>query len=212
MGAETLALNSLIGIILQISILIVSVILHEVSHGYAAFLLGDPTAKYAGRLTLNPIKHLDMWGSFVVPFFMVISGIGVVFGWAKPVPYNPYNLKNQRWGSAIVGVAGPMANLALVIVAGIVMSVLHASGSIWFEFFYLVARVNIVLLVFNLLPIPPLDGSKLLFSVLPISEQTKAILERHGFIILLAVLLLFQGPIHYLMTIAFSIFDSLVLS
>ncbi len=211
MGGEILELNNLIGIVLQVSVLIISVILHEISHGYAAFLLGDPTAKYAGRLTLNPVKHLDMWGSFVIPFFMVVSGIGVVFGWAKPVPYNPYNLRNQRWGSAIVGVAGPLANLVIIIVSGLLMMVLYSSNSIWFDFFNLVARINIVLLVFNMLPIPPLDGSKLLFSILPISEQTKSILEQNGFIILLAVLLLFQNFIHYLMGIVFAFFDSIFL-
>ena len=92
----------------QVVILIMSVVIHEVSHGLAAFYLGDSTAKYAGRLTLNPIKHLDPWGSFVVPFLMIIS-FGFGFGWAKPVPYNPYNLRDQRTGPAWVALAGPLS-------------------------------------------------------------------------------------------------------
>lgn len=198
-----------IEIILQIAVLIVSVVVHEVSHGYAAFLLGDPTAKYAGRLSLNPIKHLDLWGSFVIPFLLVISGAGIVLGWAKPVPYNPYNLKNQKWGPAIVGIAGPMSNVILVLFSGLAMRGLYLTGSfgsIWFDFLTMVAFINIVLLVFNMLPIPPLDGSKLLFSILPISEQTKATLEQYGFVILLAFLFLFSHTISVLVEFVREIF------
>src|SRR4030042_2861264 len=99
---------------IQIMVLLFSVVLHEVSHGLMAEKLGDPTARIYGRLTLNPIKHLDLWGSFLVPLFLfVLSGGRFLFGWAKPVPYNPYNLKNQRWGPALVGAAGPLANLSV---------------------------------------------------------------------------------------------------
>ena len=98
-----------IDLIFSIAVLIMSIVIHEVSHGYAAYALGDPTAKYADRLTLNPFKHLDMTGSVIVPFITYMMG-GFIFGWAKPVPYNPYNLKNQKWGPAIVGVAGPLSN------------------------------------------------------------------------------------------------------
>src|SRR3989338_6814886 len=104
--------------IIFIIILILSVIIHEVSHGYVANMLGDPTAKLAGRLTLNPISHLDPVGSFLVPVLMYVS-TGFMFGWAKPVPYNPYNLRNQRWGTALVGVAGVAANFLLAIVFGL---------------------------------------------------------------------------------------------
>ena len=91
------------------------------SHGYAAFLLGDPTAKNQGRLTLNPIRHLDLFGSILIPAFLVITNAGFLFGWAKPVPYNPYNLRNQKWGEAIVAVAGPASNIFIALVFGLLI-------------------------------------------------------------------------------------------
>src|SRR6185437_7605397 len=96
-----------LALVFEIAILIVSIVIHEVAHGYAANALGDPTARLSGRLTLNPIKHIDLVGSILVPAFLVLTGAGILFGWAKPVPYNPFNLKNQRWGEAIVAAAGP---------------------------------------------------------------------------------------------------------
>jgi Zn-dependent protease len=143
-----------------------SVIVHEVSHGYVAYILGDPTAKYAGRLTLNPLKHLDPVGSILVP--IITSLAGFPFGWAKPVPYNPYNLKAGKWGPAIVAAAGPLSNLFLAIVFGLI-------SRFFFGYFSLPAQtllftiifVNISLGIFNLLPVAPLDGSKLLFALLP---------------------------------------------
>jgi len=184
--------------ILSIAILIMSVVVHEVSHGYAAFLLGDPTAKYAGRLTLNPIKHLDPWGSVFIPLFLVISNAGILFGWAKPVPYNPYNLKNQKYGPAIVGAAGPLSNLALALFAGVTMRAFFVAGI--FEGFVLqvlatIIFINILLMVFNFLPIPPLDGSKLLYAILPVSEHTKMTLDKYGFVILIAFIFLFGSII-----------------
>ncbi|MEA2006848.1 MAG: site-2 protease family protein [Patescibacteria group bacterium] len=184
--------------ILPIAILIMSVVIHEVSHGYAAFLLGDPTAKYAGRLTLNPIKHLDPWGSVFIPLFLAISQAGILFGWAKPVPYNPYNLKNQKYGPAIVGAAGPLSNLALALFAGVTMRAFFVAGI--FEGFVLqvlatIIFINILLMVFNFLPIPPLDGSKLLYAILPVSEHTKMTLDRYGFVILIAFIFLFGSII-----------------
>ena len=105
-------------ILIKIIVLIFSVVIHEVSHGYAALALGDKTAQYSGRLTLNPIKHIDLFGSILLPALTAMLG-GPVFGWAKPVPYNPYNLKNQKWGPAIVGAAGPAANLLLAVIFGL---------------------------------------------------------------------------------------------
>ena len=125
-------------IFFQVAILIFSVVIHEVSHGLAAFWLGDPTAKYAGRLTLNPIKHLDPWGtiliivtgygSFIIPFFLAITNAGIIFGWAKPVPYNPFNLRNQKYGPALVGLAGPLSNALLALLAGAVLKTLLILG------------------------------------------------------------------------------------
>lgn len=182
-----------IEIVLQIAVLIFSVVVHEVAHGYAALKLGDPTAKYAGRLTLNPVKHLDIWGSFLVPLFLAISQLGFVFGWAKPVPYNPYNLKDQKYGPAIVGVAGPLSNLILALISGVCLRILLVFGmaeGLFASIFALMFIINIALMVFNLFPIPPLDGSKLLFAFLPISEHTKQTLEKNGLIIFLLFLFL----------------------
>ena len=188
-------------IFLQVAILIMSVVIHEVSHGLAAYWLGDPTAKYAGRLTLNPLKHLDLWGSFVVPVLMIMT-LGVGFGWAKPVPYNPYNLRNQKYGSAIVGAAGPLSNILIALVFGFFLRVLLITGSISIGdsslamvFFTSVIMINILLAFFNLIPFPPLDGSKILFAVLPISEETKLRMEQFGFIFLFLIIFLLIGPI-----------------
>jgi len=157
-------------IIFFIAILIVSVIIHEISHGYVAYMLGDPTAKLAGRLTLNPISHIDPLGSIIVPTLMALMPGGIIFGWAKPVPYNPYNLKNQRWGTALVGAAGAISNLFIALVFGTLIrysSELGLSGS-FLQISGMIVLLNIVLAVFNLIPIPPLDGSKVLFSLLPV--------------------------------------------
>ena len=149
-------------------VLILSIIIHEVSHGYVAEMLGDPTARLQGRLTLNPIPHIDIVGSILVPASLVLFHAPFMFGWAKPVPYNPYNLKNQRWGEALVAGAGPGVNILLAIGFGLFIRFLGTEvPSAFVEFASIIVFVNIMLAVFNLIPIPPLDGSKLLKSVLP---------------------------------------------
>jgi len=186
-----------------------SVVVHEVAHGYMAYWLGDPTAKYAGRLNFNPVNHLDFLGSFVVPFLLIITHSPFLFGWAKPVPYNPYNLRNQKYGPALVGLAGPLSNLLLALVAGVFLRtfyVLHISNGLLLQVFAIVVFVNILLMVFNLLPIPPLDGSKVLFTFIPISEHTKMMLEQYGFMLLLIFLYVFQGLINVIFATVLSIF------
>ena len=157
-----------ITVIFFIAILIMSVVIHEVSHGFAAEKLGDPTARLAGRLTLNPIPHIDPIGSIIVPAFLALSPGGFIFGWAKPVPYNPYNLKDQKWGPAIVAAAGPVSNLFMAVVSGLI---LRFGGAIlpsaFLEMSVYIVLINIVLAVFNLIPVPPLDGSKVLSAFLP---------------------------------------------
>lgn len=148
--------------------LIFSIIIHEVSHGFAAEMLGDPTARLQGRLTLNPIPHIDPIGSILVPAILFFSHAGFLFGWARPVPYNPYNLNNRKWGEAIVAAAGPGSNLIIAIAFGLIVRF----GGVVLPFSFIklagmIVFINIMLAFFNLIPLPPLDGSKLLKAMLP---------------------------------------------
>lgn len=175
-------------------ILIMSVVIHEVSHGYAALALGDPTAKYQGRLTLNPISHLDPVGSFLVPMIGYFLG-GFIIGWAKPVPFNPYNLRNQRWGEALVAAAGPLSNIVLAVIFGLLIRFgLPMMNETFLSLAGFVVILNITLAIFNLVPIPPLDGSKILFSFLPYRLQgIRDSLERLGiFFVLIFIFLIWR--------------------
>ena len=186
-------------VIVEIIILIFSVVMHEVSHGYAALALGDKTAQYSGRLTLNPLKHIDPFGSVLLPALTAMLG-GPVFGWAKPVPYNSYNLKNQKWGPAIVGAAGPLVNLLIAIFFGFLIRFsslifVGVSGAFITNFIsmaFVISKINLWLAVFNLVPIPPLDGSKVLFALLPYRWRgIEVMLERYGFFVLLIFIFFF---------------------
>jgi len=159
------------GFVFLIAILIFSIVIHEVDHGAMANYLGDPTAKYAGRLTLNPIKHLDLFGSVLVPLFLVLTGSGITIGWAKPVPINPYNFRDQKYGEMKVALAGPAANFGVALVFGLALRFLPGLVSIPGLYFMLgyIIFINILLALFNLIPIPPLDGSHILFTFLPAS-------------------------------------------
>jgi Zn-dependent protease len=152
-------------IVVGIIILVLSVILHEVAHGYVADWLGDPTARYSGRLTLNPIPHIDPVGSIFLPGILALTGSPFMIGWAKPVPYNPYNLRNQRWGEALVAASGPLTNIALALLGGLVVRMGIGGGVA--EIASTLILTNLVLAIYNLIPIPPLDGSKVLASILP---------------------------------------------
>jgi len=165
-----------------------SVVIHEVSHGYAANMLGDPTAKLEGRLTLNPIKHLDFFGSILVPALLYMTQTGFIFGWAKPVPYNPYNLRPGRWSEATVALAGPASNFILAVIFGLFLrlGVAQGFGDGFVHITALIVFINLLLMVFNLVPIPPLDGSKLLFALFP--DQTfklRGFFERYGLILVI---------------------------
>jgi len=172
--------------IFAIVVLVMSVVIHEVSHGYVAGMLGDPTAKLAGRLTLNPLKHLDFLGSIVVPAVTSLLG-GFIFGWAKPVPYNPYNLKDQKWGPALVGLAGPASNILVAILFGILIRLnIGLFSPAFIQIAGLVVLINLILAIFNLVPIPPLDGSKVLFALIPYRySHIQAKMEQYGFILLI---------------------------
>ena len=168
-------------IIFQLAILIMSIVIHEVSHGYSAYIQGDKTAAYQGRLTLNPIKHLDPIGSFFVPLLSFFLG-GFIIGWAKPVPFNPYNLRNRRWGEALVAFAGPASNILIALVFGLLIRFGSATMSPAFlQISGTIVLINLFLAVFNLIPIPPLDGSKILFSILPgQGGATRLFLEKNS--------------------------------
>lgn len=182
--------------IFQIAILIFSVVIHEVSHGAMAYALGDPTAKNEGRLTLNPISHLDFFGSILLPLILAISNTGFIIGWAKPVPYNPYNLRNQKYGPAMVGAAGPLSNFLVAAVFG---TLIRFSGALnlpaaFLEVAFFIAFLNLILAVFNLVPIPPLDGSKILFALLPArSVEFQENFERYGIFLLLVFIFFLSG-------------------
>jgi Zn-dependent protease len=150
-------------------VLIVSVIAHEVAHGYAADSLGDPTARLAGRLTLNPIPHIDLMGSIIIPALLAFSGSPIFFGWAKPVPYNPYNLRSQRWGEALIAVAGSATNILLAIIFGLIVRFGSIIGldSTALSLAASIAFINLFLGLFNLIPFPPLDGFTALRASLP---------------------------------------------
>jgi Zn-dependent protease len=189
-------------------VLILSIIVHEVAHGWAAYALGDPTAKMAGRLTMNPIPHIDLFGSIILPVLCVLTPGGFMFGWAKPVPYNPYNLKNQRWGEAIVGSAGVLTNLFLAVLFAGIARVAFSGG--YEEFAGLAAMVvlvNLYLGLLNLIPFPPLDGFTVLRGILPprlsLSFQDfEHKLRGGGFISLIIFFLIF----YYVLAGPFSLF------
>lgn len=223
--------NEIVLVGFYLFIFIYSVIIHEVSHGVVALWLGDLTAKYAGRLNLNPAKHIDPFGSIILPALLFISSSPLMLGWAKPVPYNPYNLSNQKWGPTIVALAGPGSNLLLAFIAALVakllpltlldkrdilerfIGVINGGGNFLERFSYLTDAIsgslsgiffglllmvifwNVVLACFNLLPVPPLDGSKILYALFPIKERTILLLEQYGLFLLIAVIFLFSGPI-----------------
>jgi Zn-dependent protease len=188
--------------IFSLIVLLFSVIIHEISHGYAALALGDRTAEYEGRLTLNPIPHIDPVGTILLPALSLMLPGSFLFGWAKPVPFNPYNLRNQRWGELIIAAAGPLSNLALALVFGLFIRFylipageIASSVSIMCQ---ILVATNITLAVFNLVPIPPLDGSKILSALLPQKlMEWRRMIESFGFlgvIIFLVFLWQFFAP------------------
>ncbi len=198
-------------------VLIFSIVIHEVSHGWMANHLGDPTARHMGRLTLNPIPHIDLMGSIIIPLFLLISNTGFIIGWAKPVPYNPYNLRDKKNGEMLVALAGPASNLLLALIFGIIIRILLLQGigidSSIISFFSIVVFYNILLAIFNLVPIPPLDGSKVLFHFLPYSSHNiREVLERNGMLFLIIFIFFGFRLILPIMFFLFSLFTGIQLS
>ena len=192
--------------IFYIVILIMSVVIHEVAHGYMALRYGDKTAEYAGRLTLNPIPHLDLFGSILLPALLVLSGSPFLIGWAKPVPYNPNNLSDRKWGSIAVAAAGILANLAIAIFFGLILR--FTMGTTMPDGFTsivsIIVLVNLVLAIFNLVPIPPLDGSKILYPLLPRSFQpVVSIIEQYSIVFLIIFIVFFSDVIYPILSFMF---------
>lgn len=176
-----------------------SIVIHEVCHGFMAEHFGDETARDAGRLTLNPIKHMELFGSILLPALLVLSHSPFLFGWAKPVPYNPNNLSDRKWGTVWVAAAGVLANFFIAVVFGLVIRFTIGSGfsDAFYSILTIIVMVNLALGIFNLVPIPPLDGSKILFSFLPESFALVLLwLERYALIVLL-VFVVFGSPYLY---------------
>ncbi len=181
-------------ILFYLIVILFSAIIHEYMHGWAADRLGDPTAKDAGRLTINPIPHIDVFGSIILPALMYLASAGlgmpIIFGYAKPVPINPYNIRG-KYGTALVSLAGPFANFFTALIFGLILRFGHLGDPVA-TLLAIIVEINLVLMIFNLVPIPPLDGSKVVLPFLPYHWQVKYLsLERVGF--LLVLLFIFFG-------------------
>jgi Zn-dependent protease len=191
--------------VITIIALIISIILHEMAHAHAANALGDPTARLQGRLSPNPLVHMDPLGSVIIPGLLMFMNAGILFGWAKPVPYNPYNLTNQKWGEALVALAGPAANVLLAIIFALIVrfgDILSLADSFISLSWYIV-YINILLALFNMLPFPPLDGSKILSALLPYPlsmhyQKFVRFVEQYGIFVMFAFIFIFinffSGP------------------
>jgi Zn-dependent protease len=218
---------------LSVIILIFSAIVHEYAHGWMANRLGDDTALRAGRLTFNPLKHLDPIGSVLLPLLLIISKANFFFAWAKPVPYNPYNLRDHRYGDLKVALAGPGINIILAIIFGLIARFIPLANdlkiSLLTGFFQgegsaitaithssflgslvliamVICFINLALAVFNLLPIPPLDGSKIVYTFLSDrGRETFYKIEKYGFILLFALVMI--GAFDFMQYIIFSLFS-----
>lgn len=214
-------MNQALEFVFQIAILIFSIVIHEVSHGAVAYAMGDSTAKDEGRLTLNPIKHIDPFGSVLLPILTYMAG-GFIFGWARPVPYNPLYLKNQKYGPGLVGAAGPLSNVLIALVFGLLI---RFAGALalppqFLQIAIFIVFLNLILAIFNLVPIPPLDGSKVLFAFLsalggPASgwpdraRDLELFFERYGIILLLLFIFFLSGIILPIASLLFRLITGL---
>ena len=189
----------------SIVILIISVVIHEIAHGYAAFRLGDSTAYREGRLSLNPLVHLDGFGSVILPLLLIFTGSPAVFGYAKPVPYNPYNLNNRRWGELIVALAGPLSNLLIAFLVAVPLRFEMVEGPVQQMFLSYIILINLSLFVFNLVPVPPLDGSKIIYAAFPRSIEIRNFLEKYKWAIFLAFIFFGWKYISFIVFLLFNI-------
>lgn len=172
-------------------ILIIAITIHEFSHGFIADKLGDPTPRSFGRLTLNPLAHADPIGTFLLPFISALTGIPTI-GWAKPVPIDPFNFQHPKRDIILTSLAGPASNFLIALLVSLICNIFHINNI----FLYLFVLINISLAIFNLIPVPPLDGSKILINLLPTesSQKWEEAFDRYGFILLIIVVFLPVGP------------------
>jgi len=206
-------LFTFVSLLLSILFLILSVALHEFAHAFAADRLGDPTPRAAGRLTLNPFAHIELFGTVFLPLLlMVLSGGSFAFGWGKPTPFDPYNLRHPRRDTGIISLAGPLSNLLLAVVVSLLIRVLPYSYAV---FLLPLMLINIGLMIFNLIPVGPLDGQKIVFGLLPrdLAYEYQVIMNRYGTLILLLLILPIWGssPINAIINPAISFFANLLL-
>jgi len=183
-------MDFLMGFLLLFPLFMIAVMVHEVSHGWMALLLGDPTAKQAGRLTFNPLRHIDPVGTLLLPIILFLARAPFVFGWAKPVPINPYNLRRPKQDMLWVGLAGPASNFILAAALAFMLRVVGSGlPELAVAMVTYLILINLVLGVFNLLPIPPLDGSRILVGLLPVPLARQVLkLERWGILIVFALI------------------------
>lgn len=195
-------------------VLIMSAVVHEVAHGFAALYFGDSTALYAKRLTLNPLKHLDMFGSIILPAILALTRSPFMFGWAKPVPFNPDNFSNRRLGTIAVASAGVLTNLVIAIFFGTLIRFGDDLGLPigFFEISSLIVMVNLGLAIFNLVPIPPLDGSKILFNLLSSRfYKIEIFLEQYSLILVFVFIVFFADYLYPILAFLFKAFTGLAI-
>jgi Zn-dependent protease len=191
-------------LIISLPILFFAIVIHEFFHGWVAERCGDLTARHMGRLTLNPLDHIDPMGTIILPAFLILIKSPVLFGWAKPVPINPLNFNNPKRDIIWVGLAGPLANLAVAVICSLLLRLSGLLGLLQFPYIILILEmgvfINLIFAVFNLIPVPPLDGSRIMAGLLPQQMAYKfSRLDQYGFIILIA--LLYLGVINFILGI-----------
>ena len=208
-------------IIVYIVVLVFSVIIHEISHAVSALWRGDDTAQKLGRITLNPIPHLDLIGSIILPAVMLLTGSSFLFAWAKPVPINFLRLKNQKTDIPLVSLAGPLSNILLALISALIISIIIKTAILFpnlippasaavIEFLDIMIRVNIILAVINLMPIPPLDGSKILTFFMPRELALKIIYLNPQICFIVLIVFLMTGILGRLIAPVIMVFQSLI--